>query len=96
MLLLLDPRHELRRLAAGEGKQPDSRPGLRFVDSLAGVATGYGTLHAPWSGPYHSADHGLLIAAEASCTRMALLPLTRAHAALHRAKRDGGDRCIVS
>ena len=77
VLLLLDPRHELRRLAAGEGKQPDSRPGLRFVDSLAGVAPGYGSLHAPWSGPYHPADHGLLIAAEAGCTHMTLLPLPR-------------------
>ena len=77
LLLLLDPRHELRRLVAGEGKQPDSRPGLRFVDSLAGVAPGYGTLHAPWSGPYHPADHGLLIAAEAGCTHMTLLPLPR-------------------
>ncbi|MBK6452229.1 MAG: GGDEF domain-containing protein [Steroidobacteraceae bacterium] len=77
VLLLLDPRHELRRLAAGEGKQPDSRPGLRFIDSLAGVAPGYGTLHAPWSGPYHPADHGLLIAAEAGCTHLTLLPLPR-------------------
>ena len=77
VLLLLDPRHELRRLAAGAGKQPDSWPGLRFVDSLAGVAPEYGTLHAPWSGPYHPADHGLLIAAEAGCTHLALLPLPR-------------------
>jgi diguanylate cyclase (GGDEF)-like protein len=77
VLLLLDPRHELRRLAAGEDKQPDTRPGLRFVDSLAGVAPGYGSLHAPWSGPYHPADHGLLIAAEAGCTHLTLLPLPR-------------------
>ncbi|MDH4311959.1 MAG: hypothetical protein OEW57_10025, partial [Gammaproteobacteria bacterium] len=35
VLLLLDPRHELRRLVAGEGTEPDSWPGLRFVDSLA-------------------------------------------------------------
>ena len=77
VLLLLDPRHELRRLAAGEGKPADAWPGLRFVDSLAGVAPGYGTLHAPWSGPYHPADHGLLIAAEAGCTHLALLPLPR-------------------
>ncbi|MEY2919805.1 MAG: hypothetical protein RL261_1110 [Pseudomonadota bacterium] len=77
VLLLLDPRHELRRLAAGEGKQADAWPGLRFVDSLAGVAPGYGTLHAPWSGPYHPADHGLLIAADAGCTHLALLPLPR-------------------
>jgi diguanylate cyclase (GGDEF)-like protein len=77
MLLLLDPRHELRRLAAGDGTQADAWPGLRFVDSLAGVAPGYGTLHMPWSGPYHAADHGLLIAAETGCTHLALLPLPR-------------------
>ena len=69
VLLLLDPRHELRHLVAGEDKQPDSWPGLRFVDSLAGVTPGYGTLHAPWSGPYHPADHGLLFAAEAGLPR---------------------------
>ncbi len=77
MLLLHDPRHELRRLAVGEGKPADSWPGLRFVDSLAGVAPGYGTLHMPWTGPYHAADHGLLIAAGAGCTHLALLPLPR-------------------
>ena len=75
VLLLLDPMHELRRLAVGDGEQCDSWPGLRFVDSLAGVAPGYGTLHMPWSGPYHAADHGLLIAAESGCTHLALLPL---------------------
>jgi two-component system, cell cycle response regulator len=75
VLLLLDPMHELRRLAIGDGNHSDSWPGLRFVDSLAGVAPGYGTLHVPWSGPYHAADHGLLIAAETGCTHLALLPL---------------------
>jgi diguanylate cyclase (GGDEF)-like protein len=80
MLLLLDSRHELRRLAAGEGTQPDAWPGLRFVDSLTGIAPGYGTLHAPWSGPYHPADHGLLFAAEAGCSHLALLPLPRSSA----------------
>jgi diguanylate cyclase (GGDEF)-like protein len=77
VLLLFDPRHELRHLAAGEGKQADSWPGLRFVDSLAGVAPGYGTLPTPWTGPYHPADHALLFAAEAGCTHVALLPLPR-------------------
>jgi diguanylate cyclase (GGDEF)-like protein len=77
VLVLLDPRHELRRLAAGEGRQPDSWPGLRFVDCLAGVAPGYGTMHVPWSGPYHPADHGLLIPAAANCRHLALLPLPR-------------------
>ncbi len=69
------------------GNQPDSRPGLRFVDSLAGVAPGYGTLHAPWSGPYHPADHGLLIAAEAGCTHLAMLPLPRSGGLTGRLQR---------
>jgi diguanylate cyclase (GGDEF)-like protein len=77
VLVLFDPRHELRHLAAGEGRQPGSGPGLRFVDSLAGVAPGYGTLHAPWTGPYHPADHALLIGPEAGCKHLALLPMAR-------------------
>jgi two-component system cell cycle response regulator len=77
VLLLVDPGHQLRRLAAGEGSQSEAWPGLRFVDSLAGVAPGYGTLHSAWSGPYHPADHGLLIAADAGYTHLALLPLPR-------------------
>ncbi len=74
-LFLLDPRHELRSLAAGDGTAPASA--LHFTDSLAGVAPGYGTLHAPWAGPYQAADHGLLIAAEEGCRQIALLPLPR-------------------
>lgn len=77
VLLLLDPRHELRRLAAGDGHPADTLSGLRFVDSLSGVAPGYGTLHAPWSGAYHASDHGLLIGAEAGCRHLFLLPLPR-------------------
>jgi diguanylate cyclase (GGDEF)-like protein len=77
VLLLLDPRHELRRLAAGDGHFDDTLSGLRFVDSLSGVAPGYGTLHAPWSGAYHASDHALLIGAEAGCRHLLLLPLPR-------------------
>jgi len=77
VLLLLDPRHELRRLAEGDGHRADTMPGLRCVDSLSGVAPGYGTLHAPWTGAYHAADHALLIGAEAGCRHLLLLPLPR-------------------
>jgi diguanylate cyclase (GGDEF)-like protein len=77
VLLLLDPRHELRRLAEGDGPLADTMTGLRFVDSLSGVAPGYSTLHAPWSGPYHASDHVLLIGAEAGCRHLLLLPLPR-------------------
>jgi diguanylate cyclase (GGDEF)-like protein len=74
-LLLLDPRHELRALAAGTASAPLA--GLRFVPSLAGVAPGYDTLHAPWSGAYRTVDHGLLFAPDAGCQQLLLLPLPR-------------------
>jgi diguanylate cyclase (GGDEF)-like protein len=74
-LLLLDPRHELRALATGT--PPVSLAGLRFVPSLAGVAPGYDTLHAPWSGAYRAADHGLLFAPDTGCQQLLLLPLPR-------------------
>jgi diguanylate cyclase (GGDEF)-like protein len=50
---------------------------LRFVESLSGVAPGYGTLHAPWTGAYHASDHALLIGAESGCRQLLLLPLPR-------------------
>jgi diguanylate cyclase (GGDEF)-like protein len=74
-LLLLDPRQELRRLATGTAPTPLT--GLRFVASLAGVAPGYDTLHAPWCGAYRAADHGLLFAPESGCQHLLLLPLPR-------------------
>lgn len=77
VLLLVDPRHELRRLTEGEVHPADTGSGLRFVDSLSGVAPGYGTLHAPWTGAYHASDHALLIGAETGCRHLLLLPLPR-------------------
>lgn len=77
VLLLLDPRHELRKLTEGDSRNAGADPGLRFVDSLSGVAPGYGTLYAPWSGEYHAADHELLIGADAKCRQVLLLPLPR-------------------
>jgi diguanylate cyclase (GGDEF)-like protein len=74
-LLLLDPRHELRALATGTASAPLA--GLRFAPSLAGVAPGYDTLHAPWSGAYRAVDHGLLFAQDTGCQHLLLLPLPR-------------------
>jgi diguanylate cyclase (GGDEF)-like protein len=74
-LLLLDPRQELRRLATGAAHAPLA--GLRFVDSIAGVAPGYDALHAPWCGPYCAADHGLLFAPGTGWQHLLLLPLPR-------------------
>ena len=64
-------------MTGGDGQRAEPLPGLRFVDSLSGVAPGYGTSHAPWSGPYHASDHGLLFGAEAGCSHLLLLPLPR-------------------
>jgi diguanylate cyclase (GGDEF)-like protein len=75
VLLLLDPRQELRRLATGAASAPLT--GLRLVDNIAGVAPGYDTLHAPWCGPYCAADHGLLFAPGAGWQHLLLLPLLR-------------------
>ena len=73
VLVLADPRHELRMLAAGEG----ATSALRFVDGLAGVAPAYASLHQPWSGAYCAADHALLFDPEQGCTDLTLLPLPR-------------------
>jgi two-component system, cell cycle response regulator len=98
VLLLLDPRHELRLLATGDGESSVAKSSLRFVDSLAGVAPGYGTLHAPWAGPYHAADHGLLIAADAGCRHLALLPLPRSGGltGVYNIGSRGGPVCLAS
>jgi diguanylate cyclase (GGDEF)-like protein len=92
-LLLLDPRQELRRLATGAAPAP--LRGLSFVASLAGVAPGYDTLHAPWCGPYCAADHGLLFAPDSGCHHLLLLPLPRRDALTGVYNIAGRDRAAA-
>jgi len=73
ILVLADPRHQLRMLAAGEGETT----ALRFVDGLGGIAPGYASLHQPWAGPYRAVDHSLLLDPSLGCTHLVLLPLPR-------------------
>jgi diguanylate cyclase (GGDEF)-like protein len=73
VLLLRDPRHELRLLA--EGERPHGWQALRFVDALSAVGPGALALHAPWSGEYRAADHELLFAVGRGWTHVTLLPL---------------------
>ncbi len=73
LLVLADPRHHLRVLAAGEG----ATSSLRFVDSLGGIAPAYASLHRPWAGAYCAVDHSLLLDPALECTHLALLPLPR-------------------
>ena len=74
-LMLVDARHELRLLLAGESVAAGPSTGLRFVDALAGVAPVLTALHSPWSGAYHAADHGLVFGSEHEITDLVLLPL---------------------
>jgi diguanylate cyclase (GGDEF)-like protein len=73
VLVLADPRHQLRMLAAGEGETA----ALRFVDGLGGIAPAYASLHQPWAGTYRAVDHSLLFDPAQGCTHLALLPLPR-------------------
>jgi len=76
-LVLLDSGHELRRLHAGDGNAPALTSTLNFVQALGRMAPHYDSLHAPWSGAFHAADHGLLFDADAGITDVMLLPLPR-------------------
>jgi diguanylate cyclase (GGDEF)-like protein len=73
ILVLEDPRHHLRKLAAGEA----ANSSLRFVDALGGIAPAYASLHQPWAGAYRAVDHSLLLDPDLGCTHLALLPLPR-------------------
>ena len=48
---------------------------LHFVDALARVTPAYDSLHQPWSGAFHVADHGLLFGAACGVTHLVMLPL---------------------
>jgi diguanylate cyclase (GGDEF)-like protein len=74
-LILVDARHELRLLLEGESVARGRSKGLRLVDALASVAPALSALHAPWSGAYHAADHGLVFGGEHEVTELVLLPL---------------------
>lgn len=76
-LVLLDPDHEVRHLAMGERFEPDRRPEILFVDSLAGIAPQFATLYKSWLGPFIGADHGLLFPAKEGLASIAILPIRR-------------------
>jgi two-component system cell cycle response regulator len=76
-LVLLDSDHEVRHLAMGERFDPDRRPEILFVDSLAGIAPQFTTLYRPWLGPYIGADHALLFPGIEGLASIAILPVRR-------------------
>ncbi len=74
-VVLCDPDHDVRHLLLAAGTRPADLPGLRFVDSLSGLAPQYVALRKPWLGRYSKADHELLFHPGARLGSIALLPL---------------------
>lgn len=74
-VVLCDPDHDVRHLLLASGTRPEDLPGLRFVDSLAGIAPQYVGLGKPWLGPYRRADHELLFRSRKGLASIAILPL---------------------
>src|SRR5213082_4330355 len=78
-LILHDPQHEIRHLLSGAGDGPalEALPGVCFVDALTTVAPQLANLERPWLGPFHKADHELLLPGVARAESLALIPLRR-------------------
>jgi len=71
-LVLQDPEHEIRHLLSPEEQQE-----VRFVDFLESLAPQLTSLERPWLGPYHPADHELLVHGFRGAQSVALIPLRR-------------------
>ncbi|HEU5442565.1 MAG TPA: sensor domain-containing diguanylate cyclase [Steroidobacteraceae bacterium] len=76
-LLLHDPQHEIRHLLSGDGFLLEELAGVYFVDALTTAAPQVANLERPWLGPFHLADHELLLPGVAGGGSLALIPLTR-------------------
>jgi len=76
-LLLHDPQHEIRHLLSADGLALEQLQGVCFVDALTTVAPQLASLERPWLGPFHKADHGLLLPGVADAGSLALIPLRR-------------------
>ena len=76
-LILHDPQHEIRHLIAGDDLAPAELQGVSFVDALTTLAPQLVNLERPWLGPFHKADHELLLPRSASPGSLALIPLRR-------------------
>ena len=76
-LVLHDPQHEIRHLLSGDGLLLEELEGVHFVDALTAAAPQVAHLERPWLGPFHIADHELLLPGIDSGGSVALIPLTR-------------------
>jgi two-component system, cell cycle response regulator len=76
-LMLHDPQHEIRHLLSGDGLVEEQLQGVRFVDALVTIAPQLNHLERPWLGPFHKADHELLVQGGTRPGSLALIPLRR-------------------
>jgi diguanylate cyclase (GGDEF)-like protein len=76
-LILHDPQHEIRHLLSGDGLALEALPGVCFVDALTTQAPQLANLERPWLGPFHKADHELLLPGVERAESLALIPLRR-------------------
>ena len=74
-VMINDPQHEIRHLLSGDGLE--QLPGVCFVDALITVAPQLPHLDRPWLGPFHKADHELLVPQGTRPGSIALIPLRR-------------------
>jgi diguanylate cyclase (GGDEF)-like protein len=74
-VVICDPDHDLRHLLLASGHTSADFPGLRFVESLIGLAPQYVALRKPWLGRYKAADHSLVLPDTAGLGSIAMLPL---------------------
>jgi two-component system, cell cycle response regulator len=76
-LVLHDPQHEIRHLISGIDLSQGPLEGVQFVDALVAVAPQLAALERPWLGPFHKADHELLLPGATHVMSLALIPLRR-------------------
>jgi two-component system cell cycle response regulator len=76
-LVLHDPQHDIRHLLTGDGFVLEELEGVHFVDALTTAAPQVANLERPWLGPFHLADHELLLPGIMGAGSLALIPLTR-------------------
>ena len=76
-LLVCDPLHEIRHLLVSDGVIPDSLMGVRFVDSLTGLAPQYEQFNQPWLGAFTATDHADIFPDSVELGSVALIPLLR-------------------
>ncbi len=76
-MMLQDPQHEIRHLLSGDALAEEELHGVRFVDALVTIAPQLAHLERPWLGPFHKADHELLVQGGARPGSLALIPLRR-------------------